>query len=85
MRYHHIEVRVNSKAVPSVALISSTIRGTYGYFLKSQVCVESSYDCKECAFAQTCLYYRFYNKDGNAPPPFRIDVALDNNDNSIVT
>lgn len=76
MKYWKIDVKVNSPFRPTVSLISSTIRGTFGYFLKNQTCIEPSYDCNTCSHTDTCLYYMFYNKNGNVPPPFRVESKL---------
>lgn len=76
MKYHHIEVKVNSNIRPKASLISSTIRGAYGHFLKNQTCIEPSRECTMCIHASTCIYEKLYNKEGNVPPPFRVDAVV---------
>jgi len=79
MHYFHITVKANSTHKPKISLIASTMRGAFGYFLKAHVCIEPSYRCRDCAHAEQCPYTILYNKEGNAPPPFRFDAKLKSN------
>lgn len=74
MKYHHIKVETNSNVKPSLSLISSSLRGTFGHFLKNQTCISASYDCDHCSYAKACIYYAFYETDD--APPFRFDAEL---------
>jgi len=43
--------------------IGSSIRGVLGVALKKVVCINSSFDCKECFAKDNCIYYDFYDSD----------------------
>ena len=76
MKYHFIEVKVNSKEkVPHFT--GSMLRGAFGYALKKVTCINPSYNCDGCFAKDSCLYYSFYEKK-NTFHPFRFDVKLDN-------
>ena len=76
MKYHFIEVKVNSKEkVPHFT--GSMLRGAFGYALKKVTCINPSYSCDGCFAKDSCLYYSFYEKK-NTFHPFRFDVKLDN-------
>ena len=74
MRYHHIQVKINTNHKPSY-FIGSMIRGAMGYALKKVTCINPSYRCDGC-FAQTsCLYYKFYEQK-NALHNYRFEIEL---------
>ena len=74
MRYHHIQVKINTNHQPSY-FIGSMIRGAMGYALKKVTCINPSYKCNGC-FAQTsCLYYQFYEKP-NSFHNYRFEIEL---------
>lgn len=56
--------------------IGSMIRGALGYSLKKVVCINPSFECKECFAASNCLYYDFFEKK-NTYHKYRLDFALD--------
>ena len=74
MKFHHIKVEVNSDNKPS-SFIGSTLRGTFGYVLKNNVCIEPSYDCQRCIHKKSCLYYNYYESSSGFKK-FRFDVRL---------
>ena len=77
MKYHYIEVKVNSKDKPPF-FTGSMLRGAFGYALKKVTCINPSYKCEGCFAKDNCLYYSFYEKQNNYHP-FRFDVKLDSN------
>ncbi len=76
MKYHFIEVKVNSKE-RTPHFTGSMLRGAFGYALKKVTCINPSYSCDGCFAKDSCLYYSFYEKK-NTFHPFRFDVKLDN-------
>ena len=76
MKYHIIEVKVNSKE-KAPHFTGSMLRGAFGYALKKVTCINPSYSCDGCFAKDSCLYYSFYEKK-NTFHPFRFDVKLDN-------
>jgi len=74
MKYHHIQVKINTNTQPSY-FIGSMIRGAMGYALKKVTCINPSYKCEGC-FAQTsCLYYNFYEQK-NSFHNYRFEIEL---------
>lgn len=61
MKYHNINVSINSKYEPSY-FSGSMIRGAFGYALKKVTCINPSYKCEGCFSEKDCLYYSFYEK-----------------------
>ena len=59
MQYHQIDVKVYSTLKPNF-FMGSTLRGTFGHFLKDSVCVSSAYDCQNCLYKKECIYYDYY-------------------------
>ena len=74
MKYHKIEVKIDSKLKPPY-FIGSMLRGTFGYALKRVTCINPSYNCEGCFAKDNCLYYDFFEKQ-NSFHPFRFDVKL---------
>lgn len=75
LTYHHITIEINtSDKLPFFA--GSMVRGAFGPALKQTVCVNPSYECKDCFAANSCLFYQFYEK-ANHPHTYRFEVELD--------
>ncbi len=74
MKYHHIEVKINTTYKPSY-FIGSTIRGAMGYALKKVTCINPSYNCESCFAESSCLYYDFYEKKDSFHK-YRFDIEL---------
>ncbi len=74
MKYHKIEVKIDSKLKPPY-FTGSMLRGTFGYALKKVTCINPSYNCEGCFAKDNCLYYDFFEKQ-NSFHPFRFDVKL---------
>lgn len=74
MKYHYIQVKINTKHKPSY-FIGSMIRGAMGYALKKVTCINPSYQCKGCFGADECLYYSFYEKL-NSFHDYRFEIEL---------
>jgi len=75
MYFDYIRVKVNSPVKPSF-FMGSTLRGTFGYLLKEDVCIAPSYECKGCSYQDECLYYEFYEAE-TLYRSFRFDIRLD--------
>jgi len=55
--------------------IGSMIRGAMGGALKEVVCVNPSFECKDCFAKDNCLYYEFYEQK-NRFLNYRLDFKL---------
>lgn len=55
--------------------IGSKIRGTLGYILKDEVCINPSFECKDCFASKDCLFYAMY-EDSNITHKYRLDFDL---------
>ena len=76
MKYHIIDVFINSKLKPPY-FTGSMLRGTFGYALKRVTCINPSYRFDGCFAKDNCLYYEFFEKQ-NSFHPFWFDVNLRN-------
>jgi hypothetical protein len=74
MRYHHIQVKINTNHQPSY-FIGSMIRGAMGYALKKVTCINPSYKCEGCFTASSCLYHQFYEAK-NTLHDYRFEIEL---------
>ena len=74
MKYHKIEVKINSNLQPPY-FMGSMLRGALGFALKRVTCINPSYNCDGCFAKDNCLYYDFYEKQ-NSFHPFRFDINL---------
>lgn len=75
LTYHRIDVEVKTAdRLPFFA--GSMVRGAFGPALKQTVCINPSYECKDCFAANSCLFYQFYEK-ANHPHTYRFEVELD--------
>lgn len=72
MKYSKISIII--KAKPPY-FIGSEIRGALGYALKSVVCINPSYNCKDCFASSSCLYYSFY-EEKNVYHKYRLNFEL---------
>jgi hypothetical protein len=55
--------------------IGSQLRGALGYALKKTVCINPTFDCKDCFCKDDCLFYKFYEQK-NTFHKFRFDFEL---------
>lgn len=55
--------------------IGSKIRGSLGYALKEEVCVNPTFECKDCFAAKECVFYQFY-EEKNTTHNYRLDFKL---------
>jgi len=53
----------------------SMLRGVLGYALKRVVCINPSYQCKECFAISDCLYHQFY-EEPNVFHKYRLGLTL---------
>ena len=74
MQYHHITVSIRSSHAPPY-FTGSMLRGAFGHALKHVTCINPSYQCRGCFQADTCLYYRLFERE-NIYHPYRFDVTL---------
>jgi CRISPR-associated endoribonuclease Cas6 len=64
------------KSAPKPYLfIGSKIRGAFGYALKEEVCINPTFECKNCFAAKECLFYKFYEQQ-NQTHEYRLDFKL---------
>ncbi|RZD19440.1 MAG: CRISPR system precrRNA processing endoribonuclease RAMP protein Cas6 [Candidatus Acididesulfobacter diazotrophicus] len=76
MKYIHIAVYPEeNKDFTILPFIGSTIRGAFGVSLKSIVCINPSYECKDCFCADKCIYFKFFETP-NKTPNYRFDIEL---------
>jgi len=74
MRYHHIEVTVETQHKPSY-YTGSMLRGAMGHTLKRVTCINPSYQCEGCFAASSCVYHGFYEAVGGYHE-YRFDIEL---------
>jgi CRISPR-associated endoribonuclease Cas6 len=74
MKYHHIQVTVNTNHKPSY-FTGSMIRGAMGHALKKVTCINPSYKCQGCFSQSSCLYYNFYEQQNNFHN-YRFEIEL---------
>ena len=74
MKYHHIQVTVNTNHKPSY-FTGSMIRGAMGHALKKVTCINPSYKCQGCFAQSSCLYYNFYEQQNNFHN-YRFEIEL---------
>jgi len=72
LRYTKLRVVIDTKAP---FFIGSQIRGAFGVALKRVVCINPSFDCKECFAQNNCLYFDFY-ENRNIYHNYRLDFEL---------
>jgi CRISPR-associated endoribonuclease Cas6 len=73
MQYKKLTFNIKSKK-PHF-FIGSKIRGALGYSLKDEVCVNPSFECKDCFFAKNCIFHKFYEQQ-NITHNYRLDFKL---------
>lgn len=75
LSYHRLRIEINTDdKLPIFA--GSMFRGAFGHALKQTVCINPSYECKDCFASNNCLFYQFYEKV-NHPHPYRFEVELE--------
>ena len=72
LKYTEIKITINAKAP---FFIGSQIRGAFGVALKRVVCINPSFECKECFAQNNCLYFDFY-ENRNIYHNYRLDFEL---------
>ncbi len=55
--------------------IGSKVRGTFGYALKDEVCINPSFKCDGCFASKECIFYDFYEAQ-NTTHNYRLDFKL---------
>ncbi len=65
----------NIKAKKPHDFIGSKVRGAFGYALKNEVCVNPTFECKECFARKECIFYSFYEEQ-NTTHNYRLDFKL---------
>ncbi|MEA1892195.1 MAG: CRISPR system precrRNA processing endoribonuclease RAMP protein Cas6 [Campylobacterota bacterium] len=59
--------------------IGSKIRGSFGYTLKEEVCINPSFKCEGCFASKECIFYKFYEEQ-NTVHNYRLDFKLNSSD-----
>ena len=77
MKYHKIEVKINTK-LKAPYFTGSMLRGAMGYALKKVTCINPSYNCEGCFAQSSCLYHNFYEQKNNFHK-YRFDIELGSN------
>jgi hypothetical protein len=72
---HYTKLSYTIKAPKPNLFIGSKIRGTLGYYLKEEVCVNPSFECDGCFAQKECLFFQFYEKQ-NTTHKYRLDFKL---------
>jgi len=65
----------NIKAPKPYLFIGSKIRGALGYALKEEVCINPSFECKDCFASKECIFYKMYEEQ-NKTHDYRLDFKL---------
>ena len=65
----------NIKAKKPHDFIGSKVRGAFGYALKEEVCINPTFECKECFALKECIFYKFYEEQ-NTTHNYRLDFKL---------
>ncbi len=76
MTYTKQTYKITTKTKPHF-FIGSKIRGGFGYALKEEVCVNPTFECKNCFAQKTCTFYEFFEKQ-NSTHNYRLDFKLHN-------
>ncbi len=66
---------IKSSSKKPYDFIGSKIRGTLGYALKEEVCINPTYKCEGCFGANDCIFYKFYEQK-NSTHQYRLDFDL---------
>ena len=74
MKYKKLTFKSSSKKPHD--FIGSKIRGALGYTLKSEVCINPSFECKDCFALKDCPFYKMYEQN-NITHKYRFDFVLD--------
>ena len=72
MKYIKFDIKT---PIDAPEFIGSMIRGVLGGALKDVVCINPSFDCKECFAKDDCIYYKFY-EEKNRFVNYRLDFNL---------
>jgi CRISPR-associated endoribonuclease Cas6 len=76
MNYLKLTFEIISDKKPYL-FIGSKIRGMLGYSLKDVVCINPSFNCKDCFAQKDCIFYKFYEEQ-NITHKYRLDFKLYN-------
>lgn len=71
----YTKLTFNIKASKPYLFIGSKVRGAFGYALKEEVCMNPSFECKDCFVAKECIFYSMYEKQ-NVTHNYRLDFKL---------
>ena len=77
MKYTKITFKIKDTKKPHF-FIGSKIRGTLGYALKDEVCINPTFKCNGCFAQHQCIFYDMYEKQNNTHK-YRFDFDLYNN------
>lgn len=76
MGIEYTKLTFNIESAPKPYLfIGSKIRGTLGYTLKEEVCINPSFICKDCFAAKDCIFYKMYEEQ-NVTHDYILDFKL---------
>ena len=73
MELNYSAIDIKSGFVMPYEFTGSTLRGALGVALKKVVCINPSFECKECFAKENCVYYDFYESDF---AKFRLKIKL---------
>jgi len=74
---NYTKLTYKTKTNKPYLFIGSKIRGTFGYALKEEVCINPSYKCEGCFASTRCVFYEMFEKQ-NITHPYRLDFKLSN-------
>jgi len=74
LKYIKLSINAKLSTIPP-PFIGSMIRGAMGGALKDVVCINPTFDCKDCFAKDNCLYYEFY-EEKNRFLNYRLDFKL---------
>ena len=72
----YTKLTITSSSKKPHNFIGSKVRGTLGYALKEEVCVNPTFKCEGCFAADDCVFYKFYEQE-NRVHPYRLDFDLE--------
>lgn len=73
MTYTKLTFNINSSK--PYLFIGSKIRGGMGYALKEEVCINPTFECKDCFASKECIFFKMYEEQ-NISHDYRLDFKL---------